>query len=206
MNRLRGITLLLLPAVLAACAAPKRPVIVPYVAPASGKVAKIQLRSAALFGTGAIFSFADSANCSTPRLVTSTSKPGEALLSGTTIPADVPQTFLFTHRIQAGKVCGVLVTFKPAAEKNYALFMTTATVDTCSVNILDITDPVAAKTEQHSFQRRPSANGVETGNYCLSADIDAELAKTRKLNRSGMQMSDLKSLLPPAPAETGAKP
>jgi hypothetical protein len=206
----------LLPAVLmasllSACApAPTRPnLLQPYVAPTSGKIAKLQLRSPRLLGTALLYSFDNARTCSSPQLISDSRKRGGVFQESSTILADGPRTLWYIHSPTAGSVCSIMLSFSAVADKNYAVFMNALDSSRCSLSVLDITDPANPKPERQ-FSRSPSPASVQSGVFCQTADVDAELLKPRKLNRSGLQMTDLKEILPPAPtaapATTPTKP
>ncbi|MFT3734533.1 MAG: hypothetical protein QM776_05870 [Rhodocyclaceae bacterium] len=185
---------------------PARQTIQNYTPPTTGKLAKLQLRSSALAGTGLLYAFDESRSCGSPKLMGDSRKTSGQFQSSVTVQAETPSTLWFIHSPVAGRICGVMVTFRAASDHNYAVLVGPSDTGNCQINVLDITDPADPRPERFIFQRKPSGVGATTGAYCETANVDTELTKPRKVVRSGMVMDDLKDILPPDTVTTGGKP
>lgn len=188
---------------LTACA-PTRQFNTPYKAPTGGKLAKLQMRSPALPGSGFLLTFENPRTCSDPRLISSSRLTGGQFRDGTALDANQPSTLWFRYISASNRNCNVIMTFTPEGDKNYVAFAM-ASETSCGLSLQDISDPANPRPVRRYVQRNIAPNAISSGDFCLGAGtLDADLTKTRHPNLSGLKMEDLKDLLPPAPA--GAKP
>jgi hypothetical protein len=165
-----------------------------YQAPTSGALATLQIRGNALLGRTDLFSFDDQRNCAGTRLVvTSTGTPGQ-IKKSLKVRADEPFSLLLQSTLGSQR-CTVVATMKPAADKSYLVDIG-AMGGICGMKLLDVTDPAFPKSGQSLVSRTYVPTSDWRNARCKADDVDALLA--RPFNRSGLKMSDIKELLPPA--------
>jgi hypothetical protein len=194
----------LLACVLASCATPPPQLPPNYVAPIVGPLAKIQVRSNQLAGFGFFYSFDDQRNCKGNRLVTMTKTSQSQLKASTSLRADEPASLWFSYAAPGNRSCNSVRTFKPASGKNYLVYVAATDVG-CALSIQDITDPANPKFEPSFFARTYVPTIVQANAHCVATDVDAQIAKARKPNLSGLRMDDLKALLPAAASGNGSE-
>ena len=199
---------LLFVGLLAGCAA-RTPAPVPvtpinYQAPDTGPLATLQIRSNQVAGVGVFSSFADQRVCKGTRVITSTKASQNQLKASTALRADEPASLWFTYVAPGNRPCNVALTFKPLKDKNYLVFAAVSELR-CALAVQDISDPSNPKLEPTQFGRTFVATATWDSALCVAADVDAQLAKPRKPNLSGLKMDDLKALLPTAPAADSGK-
>jgi hypothetical protein len=180
---------------LAGCAS--RPPALPpdYVAPSVGPLARIQVRSNQVAGFGFFYSFDDQRNCKGNRMIAMTRTSQNQLKASTSLRADEPASLWFSYAAPGNRSCNSVRTFKPASGKNYLVYAAATDVG-CSLSIQDITDPANPKFEPSFFARTYVPTLVQENAHCVATDVDAQIAKARKPNLSGLKMDDLKALLP----------
>ncbi|MDB5812982.1 MAG: hypothetical protein JWN23_99 [Rhodocyclales bacterium] len=187
--------------ILASCAAPSQ--LPPaYVAPSSGAVAKLQVRSQKLAGPAIFYSFDDPRACSGGRIITDTWASKGVLKGSTALRAGEPITLWLSYLAPGERSCNIVRTFRPNADKNYLAYAL-ATDSGCSLSIQDITDPANPKSEQTYVPRTYLPTAASQLPHCVAADVDTLLAKPHRSNLSGMKIEELLPLLPPdsAPAK-----
>ncbi|MDB5802524.1 MAG: hypothetical protein JWL63_3463 [Rhodocyclales bacterium] len=177
------------------CAAPVQTPPAAYVAPNSGALARLQVRSLKLAGPAIFYSFDDPRTCSGGRIITDTWASQGVLKGSTAVRADEPVTVWLSYLAPGERSCNIVRTFKPHTDKNYLAYAL-ATETGCSLSIQDITDPSNPRNEQTFVPRTYVPTSVAQRPHCVAADIDAQLAKPRKPNLSGMKMEELAPLLP----------
>jgi hypothetical protein len=167
----------------------------PYVSPTSGATATVQLRSSPAVGSVTLYTFDDQKQCIGMREVARNDGPAKPLAGNVRLVGDQPATFYLSYKIGAFS-CDVAMTFKPISSRRYVLAAAAAPAS-CVLAIVDITDPGMPVAERRWISRKLEigANGAR----CASVDVEAGLAKPHQRNLSGMQVSDLQYLLPPAP-------
>jgi hypothetical protein len=188
----------LLAGALASCATPPPPLPPNYVAPTTGPLARIQLRSNQMAGYGFFYSFEDQRSCKGNRLIAMTRTPQSQLKASISLRADEPASLWFSYAAPGNRSCNSVRTFKPGNGRNYLVYVVATDVG-CSMSIQDITDPVNPKFEPSFFARTYIPTAVHENAHCVATDVDAQIAKARKPNLSGLRMDDLKALLPAAP-------
>jgi hypothetical protein len=191
---------------LASCASkpPTQTTVASYVAPTSGALATLQIRSNQVAGLGVISSFADQRACKGTRMITNTRASQNQLKASTSVQADEPASLWFAYMAPGNRLCNVALTFKPAKDKNYLAYVNVTELG-CGMVVQDITDPLDPKAEPSRFQRTFVSGGLDAA-HCTATDVDAQISKARRPNLSGLRMEDLKALLPAektaaAPAE-----
>lgn len=181
--------------VLASCATRPVPVQSDYVAPTSGDLAKLQVRSSPFAGYGVLYSFDNQRACAGNRVITNAR--ASQLKASTALKADEPASLWFAYLGPGNRLCNVMLTFKPGKDKNY-LAQVGATELACAIALQDITDPSNPKPESTRVLRTYQATAQRENPHCAPIDVDAELARARRPNLSQLRMDDLKALLPPA--------
>ncbi len=181
----------------AACAAPDQPPAA-YVAPSTGALARLQVRSLKLAGPAIFYSFDDPRTCSGGRVITDTWASHGVLKGSTALRADEPVTVWLSYLAPGERSCNIVRTFRPNHGKNYLAYAL-ATETGCSLSIQDITDPSNPRTEQTFVPRTYLPTSAAQRPHCVATDVDAQLAKPHKANLSGMKMEELAPLLPADP-------
>jgi hypothetical protein len=193
----RILSMLVAAGLLASCAS-KPPVIhttvTPYVAPTSGSVATLQVRSNQVAGLGVLSSFVDQRSCMGTRMITNTRVSQNQLKASTSLQADEPASLWFAYVAPGNRICNVALTFKPGKDKNYLAYANVTELG-CGLVVQDITDPLNPKSEPSRFQRTFVSGSLDAA-HCAPTDVDAQISKARKPNLSGLKMEDLKALLP----------
>ncbi|MDB5887428.1 MAG: hypothetical protein JWM03_300 [Rhodocyclales bacterium] len=201
----RTLFLAMLAGALASCATHPPQLPPDYVAPNAGPLARIQVRSNQVAGYGFFYSFDDQRNCKGNRMIAMTKTSQSQLKASTSLRADEPASLWFSYAAPGNRFCNSVRTFKPASGKNYLAYAVATDVG-CSLSIQDITDPANPKFEPSFFTRTYVPTIVQESAHCVATDVDAQIAKARKPNLSGLKMDDLKALLPPATSGNVAAP
>ncbi|MEN3068496.1 hypothetical protein [Uliginosibacterium sediminicola] len=188
---MKSFRLICLAAALAACSTMSGS---EYQAPTSGALATLQIRGNALLGRTDLYSFDDQRNCAGTRLlVSSTGIPGQ-IKKSLKVRADEPFSLLLQSTLGSQR-CTVVATMKPAVDKSYLVDIR-AIGGICGMVLLDVSDPAFPKNGQSLVSRTYVQTSDWRNARCKEEDVDALLV--RPVNRSGLKMSDIKDLLPPA--------
>jgi hypothetical protein len=166
-----------------------------YVAPASGALARLQVRSLKLAGPAIFYSFDNAQTCSGGRIIADTWTTKGVLKESTALRAGQPATLWLSYLGPGDRACNIVRSFKPDPDKNYLAYAL-ATESGCSLVLQDITDPANPKNERSFVPRTYVPTSAVQAPHCVATDVEAQLAQQRKPNLSGIKMEELAPLLP----------
>lgn len=114
-----------------------RPTVSSYVAPTTGSLASLQIRSNQVAGIGIMSSFVDQRACKGTRMITNTKLSQNQLKASTSLQADEPASLWFAYVAPGNRVCNIELTFKPGKDKNYLAYANVTELG-CAMLIQDI--------------------------------------------------------------------
>lgn len=122
-----------------------------YAAPASGPLAKLLLRVSIPDGRYTLSTFSQPVGCSGRQdFVSSTLKDPER--QTVVLSANKLQTISFLHETTDRRTCQVIVSFQPRSGNTY-LMRNRSTADSCSVELINATNPDAPSVEASRIKR-----------------------------------------------------
>jgi hypothetical protein len=107
------------------------------VAPTTGSLASLQIRSNQVAGIGIMSSFVDQRACKGTRMITNTKLSQNQLKASTSLQADEPASLWFAYVAPGNRVCNIELTFKPGKDKNYLAYANVTELG-CAMLIQDI--------------------------------------------------------------------
>lgn len=180
---------------LTSCAAPPKPIPV-YVAPTTGRTAKLVIRASAAAGeTYGVYLLRNSEQCADPRKIgegSATSHPATTALTANMLTT-IELFFLKTNQ----QYCSIRFTFTPLAGKSY-LFNGTSVETKCLANMLDATDPEDIKPAPAVLWRNPTTSSCLSLSQSRAApvqEIPNGLQKGDAVLKPGATSADLHGLI-----------